>query len=503
MTPRPGAKRLIAVVGVLSAFALAIPAAGVSGWYTSEPVAITVHAKNASAKAIISSGDTLGDFTFEGIPDGVGLAPGPNGNTVDVYVAHEQSRVPFRNQADFIDSSVSKVTLHTGNGSVLAASEPLGPDAGFIRFCSAFMAGPAEGFSNYTFFLNEESNDVIDVPAGATYGADPALGDQRQAGFTVLLDTVTGEYKQIDGMGRHNHENSVPIPGGWDELAIISTDDTFTAATSQLYLYTADDEDAVWADEGSLWAFRVTSKNGNPVNPGDAFNGANDYLDIQPGDVMSGEFILVPEDVAKGDTTEAPQDALENWSNANNVFQFVRLEDVDYDRNNPRIVYVADTGASRVLPNVATGRMHRPSGVQGMADNGRVFGFEFNAADPKVVDRMWVMADGDAVGSDVYVPMRSPDNMGISKKSLMIQEDAFESKIWMYSFKTGKWSMVASVNDPSGESSGIVDASKWFGGGAWLLTVQQHGSNDAEEQVGDVLFKREDGQLVLMRIPGS
>jgi hypothetical protein len=40
------------------------------------------------------------------------------------------------------------------------------------------MAGLAEGFSNYTFFANEEANDVVDVPDlpdGAPYGPDPAL----------------------------------------------------------------------------------------------------------------------------------------------------------------------------------------------------------------------------------------------------------------------------------------------------------------------------------------
>jgi hypothetical protein len=54
----------------------------------------------------------------------------------------------------------------------------LGPENGFLRFCSASMAGLAEGFSNYTFFANEEANDVVDVPDlpdGAPYGPDPAL----------------------------------------------------------------------------------------------------------------------------------------------------------------------------------------------------------------------------------------------------------------------------------------------------------------------------------------
>ena len=43
-----------------------------------------------------------------------------------------------------------------------------------------------------------------------------------------------------------------------------------------------------------------------------------------------------------------PQTALENWSNANNVFQFVRVEDMDYDPDNPRVVYFTDTGSTRI-----------------------------------------------------------------------------------------------------------------------------------------------------------
>jgi len=37
------------------------------------------------------------------------------------------------------------------------------------------QAGPAEGFSDYTFFVNEESNDRLPVVAGAQYGADSAI----------------------------------------------------------------------------------------------------------------------------------------------------------------------------------------------------------------------------------------------------------------------------------------------------------------------------------------
>ena len=43
----------------------------------------------------------------------------------------------------------------------------------------------------------------------------PAIGDpaQKQIGLVVALDVQTGKQYPIYGMGRHNHENSVPIPG--------------------------------------------------------------------------------------------------------------------------------------------------------------------------------------------------------------------------------------------------------------------------------------------------
>jgi hypothetical protein len=61
------------------------------------------------------------------------------------------------------------------------------------------------------------------------------------------------------------------------------------------------------------------------------------------------------------------------------------------------------------------------------------------------------------------------------------------------------------VNDPDWESSGIVDASQWFGDGAWLLDVQAHGAEDwvESEVIGGVTFKQEGGQLLLMKIPGT
>jgi hypothetical protein len=182
-------------------------------------------------------------------------------------------------------------------------------------------------------------------------------------------------------MGRHNHENTVVVPGGWNQLAAFSTDDTFDAPASQLYMYLANHERHIWDDKGSLWAFRVTGTDEGAVDPADPFNGANDYGDIAVGDDWQGQFIRVPKEIARGETAERPQTALENWSNANNVFQFIRLEDLAYDRRNPRVVYIADTAERRAVADPTTGRLKRSgsTGPFGPYVNGRIFRMEFDA----------------------------------------------------------------------------------------------------------------------------
>ena len=145
----------------------------------------------SSLLAIISVGEMVGDYMFEGIPDGVGLAPGPDGS-VYAFVNHEQSHVPFQGKADFVDSSVSQLRLDLAMGGVLGGSVPVPPNDGFIRFCSGFMAGPDQGFSSYTYFTNEETNDVVPVPEGAPYEPDPSVAPNRQAGYSVWLDVATG-----------------------------------------------------------------------------------------------------------------------------------------------------------------------------------------------------------------------------------------------------------------------------------------------------------------------
>ena len=278
---------------------------------------------------------------------------------------------------------------------------------------------------------------------------------------------------------------------------------------------------------------------------------------------ISGEFIQVPRIIATGkkpDGTDAksadvgfptppasaglpdgPQWLLEHWSNTNNVFQFIRVEDIQYDRHHRNVVYFADTGEPRALPDPATGRLRRgPAGTIGPWPNGRIFKMVLDREDPKKVTSLSILVDGDArgaAGSGALDLIHQPDNVETTKDLVLWQEDpgshnqyplgtGTTARIWAYDLKRGGAPfVVARVNQSADEgptdvdasttkanagaweSSGIVDASKFFGKGAFLVDIQA-GSLIVQEEVrvegnNRLTYQREGGQLLLLRIPDA
>jgi len=544
-TKRHRARALLAALALV----ISVPAATIGAQGHPNPAAkvslsAAVIAAGGTVIGLIDSGQTFDGETFEGIPDGLGIVPVGNGKRyIDIYVAFEQSHVPFgpppaTQFADKEDSSVQVARLDLKTRQIVSLDEVLPASAGFVRFCSATMVGPAEGFGDYTFFVNEESVDWLPLSSGAPT-ADAAITPYRQAGLAVWIDTQTAGWKTVPGMGRLNHENTVFVPGGWDDLVSLSGDDTFAAPASQLYMYTAANPGAVKQDNGDLWAFRVTGTNAGPLaDPSDPFNNSNDYLEINPGDDWSGEFIPVPAGIANGTddypdgSNNPPQDSLEAWSNANNVFQFVRIEDLGYDPDNPNVVYFADTGTTRLFEDV-TGRLGRRANATIFPyydSDGRIFKMVLNEDDPTVVDSFSFIAQGrlrlQEAGPiitviDPGVGFVNPDNIGVGHNSIMVQEDAASANdVWRYSFASPSWTKVASTTQvATAETSGIVDASAWLGSGWWVLDVQSH-VNLAGSISGpfywpgpvyplgpafnsEFFTRREDGQLLLMYVPGS
>ena len=509
---------LVPLAAVTAAVALAGAAAAGdnnSGFQTAQPAMLTPLAAGSTVTPIMSVGESLGSgYMLESIPDGISLQTRGQGRA-DVYLNHETSLVPFPftpatgvGQSDYTNAMVSHLTLNQHSAGVLQGGYVIPSSANFQRFCSNFLAmgGADNGFERTLLFTNEEATDFVNR-TGLAWPPGPGA---EQAGVVVAYDPQRKEYRPIYGMGRHNHENSVAVPG-YGHPVLLSGDDTFTAPSSQLYMYTADSAAAVWNDEGSLWAFRSE----NPL--------VNDYSDLSGSATASGHFIPVPRSVALGDQT-----GLENWSNANNVFQFIRVEDIAFDRNHSNVVFFADTGEPRALPGPGAARMTRgPSGTAGPFPNGRIFKMVLDPADETHVLSLSILVEGDPLGpASAGKPafIHNPDNVETTGSSLLFQEDAGSqnqyaasnaagttARVWHYDLASGTLSVAAKVNqagDPaaaqgSWESSGIVDASDAFGPGAFLLDVQAHTILMDVQQIGTLTFKREGGQLLLLRIPGA
>ncbi len=584
-----------AIAGLMAVFVLVTTAAAPGGnnnggFKTTQPSMLDAVMTGVTVKPLLTVGDILpSGFRFESIPDGISLRTRGQGR-VDLYVNHETSKVPFpyspaapspSGENDFDNSQVSHLILNQHSAGVLNGSFAIPSSAGFQRFCSNYLATSKEGFDRDILFTNEEGIDYV-FRQEASW--PPPIGDpnEKQIGVVVALDTRTGQYHTIYGMGRHNHENSVPIPG-FDDLVVLSGDDTFTngplvnplppfnnlgEAQSQLYSYIAPDTDTLLADEGDLWAF--VSDDPDVI----------DYYDFGPGssDSVSGHFIKVPKNIATGLDTDGselkaadvgfplppnggswqrdnrttvptgldgPQWVLEYWSQTHNVFRFVRVEDIAYDKRpgNENVVYVVDSG--------------RGSSGQGagISTNGRVWRMVLDPDDPTVVTSLSIFLEGDDTPVKRIAEVHQPDNIETTLTGILLTEDpgssqqftpaqaaadptnATTARLMFVPFvegglgSAGVPQTVVRVDQSADEgatdvdfntlpgnlgaweSSGIVDASEAFGPGMFLIDVQaatlwvdKADGFDTfidSDNLPDFTFKRAGGQLLLLYIPAT
>src|SRR5688572_21664844 len=236
----PGRHRvqLIGLTVIAALVATAVPAAaapGKAGFKTAQPSMLTPVGAGITVTPLITVGVELGGYTFESVPDGIAVKARSNGR-VDVYVNHETSRVPFpytpsaptelNSQNDFDNAQVSLLRFNRKSGGILSGKMVIASDDNYQRFCSSYLATAVEGFDREILFTNEESVDWVNR-TGEAWPAVIGADEARQSGVVVAYDIKSGENRAIWGMGRHNHENSVPIPG-FEEIVMLSGDDTFT-----------------------------------------------------------------------------------------------------------------------------------------------------------------------------------------------------------------------------------------------------------------------------------
>jgi hypothetical protein len=198
------------------------------------------------------------------------------------------------------------------------------------------------------------------------------------------------------------------------------------------------------------------------------------------------------------------------------------------------VVYIVDSGRGRRADQSLDTPNFRST-------NGRVWKMVLDPDDPTVVTSLTVQVEGDDNPVKTLSEVHQPDNIESTTTGLLLTEDpgssqqfpvgstdpaATTARLWYVPF-AGIPEVVAKVDqsadggptDVDGrpnanwgawESSGIVDASEALGLGTYLINVQAHGlwiekapgdDNNGDSQP-DFTYKREGGQLIMLKIPG-
>lgn len=462
-------------------------------------------------KVVMSAGDTVpltGDaaktFQMVGIPDGLGAHRNRDGTTT-VYMSHELNAAATSEPV--LDAPLAKGALVSrlivGRDGTVRSAAPaystvylddtlVGPAAAvgndtrpFSRFCSGSLAGPAEGFDRYIYFANEEEGT-------------PANSFDGKGGLSVAV--VDGRAHGLTALGRFAWENTLVQPNHGSRTVIIGMEDgpadqDLAKENSQLWMYVGTKSRRKGATVlqrnglvgGTLYVFRAK----DPAVRGEAAFTAG---------TLDGEWVAIP---GAGAMTAAE---LEAAADAAGAMAFARPEDGAFDLNDRNRFFWVTTG-----------------GAAGANVLGRVYSLRLHPGDPVKAPKLSLVVDADAViaaGGDTAI---SPDNIGVSGRYLMVQEDGTtesraemarkgrDGSIWRFTLtRRGAGVDVASAKRvvtlaPPGrdgvavgpgvwETSGIISTDGMLGGGSWLFDVQAHRPTAAPGR-----NTVEDGQLVLLR----
>jgi hypothetical protein len=438
-------------------------------------------------------------YQMIGIPDGLGAHKLPDGNTA-LFMNHELGNAVLSepnlggplNRGAFISRWVLgktgcvisgerayDVVVDEANGLTLPAPQADNATPGFARFCSGSFSFREAGLDRPMYFTGEE-------------GGGAGTFDGKGGMAAVVFDR---ELHTLPKLGHFPWENSLVRPAVGAQTVIMCMEDGPTTPDNQLYMYVGAKSKAAGAsvlsrnglDTGKLYAFVADA--GSPASE----------IDFTAGSI-TGSWVEIPGADA---LTEV---GLEAASDGAGAFGFIRIEDGAWSKKDKNLFHFVTTG------NGAGNRLGRLYEVK--FDRKNILG--------KATITLNVNADAvEAAGGDIAF---AADNMDVSKDFLMINEDghsdsrpkyasrAREGSIWRYDLKNSYAPVrIAELNPPgtaiapgqtappavpvpgTWETSGIIDASAFFGRDTWLTVVQAHSPTLAPAP-----NTVEDGQLLLI-----
>jgi Bacterial protein of unknown function (DUF839) len=488
-----------AAVGCVAAFS-----AHAGGYTTVKPYAVAV-SPDYAIQPLLSVGDQVPNtsdpskmFQMIGIPDGLGATKG-HGNKTILFMNQELgstvisepnvggvltrgafvSRFVLDKRGRVLSGELAYDTVHDEeNGVVLPPADVTNTTPGFGRFCSGSLAFKEAGFDRPIYFPGEESD------APLTF--DPKGG--------LAFAIFDREIHSLVKMGRYAWENNLVRPDAGEWTVVMGMEDGPNTPDNQLYMYVGKKSRVRGAsvlsrnglDTGKLYTFVADA--GSPADETAFTTGA-----------ITGRWVELP------DQTHRTAAMLEADSDAVGAFGFVRIEDGAWSKTDVNTFYFVTTGsgAGNVL--------------------GRAYVVNFDRKDILGKTTVSLIYNGDAVAAAGGDTAFAPDNIDVSEDYLMIQEDgtsqsrpeyarrAREGSIWRFDLRNNfAAKRVVELNPPGTaslpptfvppsvgpgvwESSGIIDASDFFGKDSWLTVVQAHGPS-----IRPAPNTVEDGQLLLI-----
>ncbi|MGD1837239.1 MAG: alkaline phosphatase PhoX [Nitrososphaeraceae archaeon] len=281
---------------------------------------------------------------------------------MDIFINHE---LRINNVNEY--AKISKITIDK-EGRVIFGKLLENGSGEYQALCSTTLV-KEDTFANPLLLTNEEHDD----------------------GIVIAYDIITETKTEMPWLGLFSHENTIIVPNTHNKTLLITSEDN-KLDRSQLYAFISNNSDELLEGNGQLYV--LTGEDNN----------LSSFRDIQKGIQYTGYFEPVSWDWKTQNSSD-----LENKVQELNAIDFIKLEDIDFNKNDNSIFYIADTGTDEA------GDKYK---------NVRIYEFKLGQLNQTLntLDRFnvsfSVILDGDS-GSD----MRNPDNLGTSKKSLMIQED--------------------------------------------------------------------------------
>jgi RTX calcium-binding nonapeptide repeat (4 copies) len=444
-----------------------------------------------STVSLLTVGDEPSNGTgwqMVGIPDGLGAFDNGDG-TFTVLMNHELGATEgVVRDHGFAGAFVSKLTIDKTTLEVLSGEDlitqafsynpgtgdydPLAAAIG--RLCSADL--PAE-----TAFFNPETG--LGYNGGRIFLSGEEIGNEGRAFAHFVTGTEAGHSYELAWLGNMSYENQLANPNTGDKTVVALTDDS---TPGQVYFYVGDKKaaapgldslDLAGLTGGTFYGLKVTELD----TLADNNNESN-------GTTLGGDYQSAFTLESLGDVSGKTGAQIQADSETNEVTEFLRPEDGQWDTIDPDVFYFTTTN--------------------GFGQPSRLWAAEFNdASNPAAGGTIRMLLDGTE-GQQML------DNMTVTKQGkILLQEDPGNqthlAKIWEYDPTTDKLLLLAQHDpdrfDPAApaggepfltqdeESSGIIDVTDILGSAgqnAFLFDVQAHYSIPGELVQG--------GQLGLM-----